>query len=77
MIPHHILSLITMDLNAQLMEKELVGLVGSTEGWQQSEREDCPFCSTLVRSHVKYCVQAYGLQHKKDVELLEWVLRRP
>lgn len=25
MIPHHILSLITMDLNAQLMEKELVG----------------------------------------------------
>jgi len=27
----------------------------------------------LVRPHLGYCIQ--GLQHKKDVEMLEWVQR--
>jgi len=35
-----------------------------------------PLCSALVGPHLQYCVQLWGFQHEKDMDLLKWVQKR-
>jgi len=62
-------------MGKELVERESPcreGLGGA--GVASREREVIvSLCSALVSAHLDFCVQAWGIQHKKDVELLEWI----
>jgi len=43
----------------------------------RAKEEIVPLYSALVKPHLEYSIQACGPQGRKQVELLEWVQRRP
>jgi len=54
--------------------KAMCTLGSIKRGGASSVRErTVPLSSVLVRAHPLSCVQTWGTQHKKDVELLECV----
>ena len=53
-----------------------VSWAASIEQQQKGRGEIVTLCSAFMRPDLEYCAQVWGTQHKKDVELLEWVQRR-
>jgi len=59
-----------------VLAAQKVNSVLSCIGRRVSSREReriLTLCSALVRPRLEYCIQAWGPQHRKNVELLEWV----
>ncbi|KAJ7400910.1 hypothetical protein BTVI_100935 [Pitangus sulphuratus] len=54
--------------------KHVLGSIKSSVA-RRSREVILPFCSTLVRPHLEYCVQPWGPQHEKDINLLGQVQR--
>ena len=54
------------------------GILGSIRRGLASRNREMilPIYSALVRPLIKHCILVWGPQHRKDVELLERVLRR-
>ena len=69
---------LNMSQQCALAARKANGILGSVmRGVASRDREViAPLYSGLVKPHLEYCVQAWGLQHKKYVELLEKVQSR-
>jgi len=61
-------------LTAQKADRSLSCIKSSVTS--RSREGILPLCSALVRHHLESCVQLWSPQHRKDMDLLEWVQRR-
>ena len=69
---------LNMSQQCELAARKANGILGPARREVASRDRELtfPHYSTLVRSHVDYCIQALGPQHRKVVELLERVQKR-
>jgi len=51
-------------------------VLGCIKRCRRSREGILTLCSALVRPHLESCVQLWSPQHRKDMDLLEWVQRR-
>ena len=64
---------LNMSLQRALTAQNAIGILGCIKRNMASRSREVilPLYSALVRPHLEYCFQLWGLQHKKDMDLLE------
>ncbi|TRZ22984.1 hypothetical protein HGM15179_004126 [Zosterops borbonicus] len=63
-----------LSMSCQPRTKYILGCIkGSVAGRERI----LSLCSAVVRPHLQCCIQLWGSQHRKDMDLLERVQRKP
>ena len=70
---------LTMNQQCGLVNQKAKSIMGYIQRIVASRLKEVifPLYFVLVRPYLEYCIQLWGPQYKKGMDLLEWVQRRP